>query len=337
MGQNPAKNVIPLSRRGKNAHRVVRGKVSAELGSRLTALERHVYGLDRRLVEIRLDMRFQAALAASILLHLVIVLFVTVKLPEKPPGNANQSLDVVMVNAKSKNKPLKADALAQHNLDGGGNTDKALRAKSPLPVPQTDDKMNDITLAQRRVQQLEQEMRKMIVRPKVDARVKTAPAQPAEQTPTTAPVTPDAADIVQRRLSIAQLQARISKDLIAYQERPRRKFIGARAREYRFARYVEDWRIKVERVGEVNYPQSARERKIYGSLVVTVNIKSDGSVERVELSRSSGHKILDNAARRIIKLAAPYAQFPPNIAKDTDIISITRTMTFTRTDRVHTE
>ena len=337
MGQKPATNVVPLSRRGKNAHRTVRGKVSARLDSRLTALERHVYGLDRRLVEIRLDMRFQAALTFSILLHLFVIVFVTFKLPDKSIGNANQPLEVVLVNAKSNTKPVKADALAQHNLDGGGNIDKALRAKSPLPVPRTDDQMSDITLAQRRVEQLEQEVRKMMVQQKSDTSVSSAPAQPQEQTPSDAPVTPDAADIVQRSLSIAQLQARISRDIIAYQERPRRKFIGARAQEYRFARYVEDWRIKVERVGEVNYPQAARERKIYGSLVLTVNIKSDGSVERIDLSRPSGHKILDDAARRIITLAAPYAAFPPDIAKDTDIISITRTMTFTRSDRLQTD
>ena len=337
MGQKPAKNVIPLSRRGKNAHRVTRGKVSAALDSRLTALERHVYGLDRRLVEIRLDMRFQAALTASILLHLVVILFVTVKLPDKSIGNANQPLEVVLVNAKSKTKPLKADALAQNNLDGGGNIDKALRAKSPLPVPQTDNQMSDVTLAQRRVEQLEQEMRKMLVQQKSSSSVSTAPDQPREQTPAEAPVTPDAADIVQRSLNIAQLQARISKDIIAYQERPRRAFIGARTKEYRFARYVEDWRMKVERVGDVNYPQAARDRKIYGSLVLTVNIKSDGSVERIDLDRPSGHKVLDEAALRIVRLAAPYAQFPPDIAKDTDILSITRTMTFTRSDRLQTE
>lgn len=337
MGQKPARNVIPISRRGKNAHRVVRGKTSAVLDTRLTALERHVYGLDRRLVEIRLDMRFQAALAASILLHLCVILFVTVKLPEKSIGNANQPLEVVLVNAKSKSKPLKADALAQHNLDGGGNIDKALRAKSPLPVPRTDNQMNDITLAQRRVEQLEQEMRKMMVQQKSGTSVNTVPAQTQEQTPAEAPVTPDAADIVQRSLSIAQLQARISKDIIAYQERPRRAFIGARTQEYRFARYVEDWRTKVERVGDVNYPQTARERKIYGSLVINVSIKADGSLENFEISRSSGHKFLDDAARRIITLAAPFAAFPPDIAKDTDIINITRTMTFTRADRLQTD
>lgn len=337
MGQKPASKVVALSRRGKNAHRQARGKVSARLDSRLTALERHVYGLDRRLVEIRLGMRFQAALAASLLLHMFVILFVSFKLPDKSIANNNQPLEVVLVNAQTKAKPQKPDALAQHNLDGGGNIDKAVRAKSPLPVPRTDNQMTDVTMAQRRVEQLEQEVRQMLVQQKTNASTATAPPQPQEQTPSESPVTPDAADIVQRSLQIAQLQARISKDIIAYQERPRRKFIGARTQEYRFARYVEDWRIKIERVGAINYPQAARDRKIYGSLVLTVNIKSDGSVERVDLSRPSGHKVLDDAAQRIVHLAAPYAAFPPDIAKDTDIISITRTWTFTRSDRLQTD
>ncbi|MGH8640620.1 MAG: energy transducer TonB, partial [Burkholderiales bacterium] len=118
-----------------------------------------------------------------------------------------------------------------------------------------------------------------------------------------------------------------------YQQRPRRRFIGARTQEYRFASYIEDWRSKVERVGEFNYPQAARNQKIYGSLVVTVSIKSDGTLERVEINRSSGQRILDAAALRIVQLAAPYAPFPADIAKDTDIIHITRTWLFTRSDQ----
>ena len=117
------------------------------------------------------------------------------------------------------------------------------------------------------------------------------------------------------------------------QERRRRRFVGARTQEFRFARYVEDWRLKIERIGELNYPQAARDRRLYGSLVVTVSIRADGSLESVDINRSSGERILDQAAVRIVHLAAPYAPFPPDIAKDTDILSITRTWQFTREDQ----
>jgi protein TonB len=90
-------------------------------------------------------------------------------------------------------------------------------------------------------------------------------------------------------------------------------------------------------VGELNYPQAARDQKLYGNMVVTVSIKSDGSVDRVEINRPSGHRILDAAVLRIVQLAAPFAAFPPDIARDTDILSITRVWTFTRSDQLVTE
>jgi protein TonB len=105
--------------------------------------------------------------------------------------------------------------------------------------------------------------------------------------------------------------------------------------EFRFARYVEDWRAKVERIGEMNYPQAARDERKYGSLVVTVAIKADGSLEDVEIRRSSGVRILDQAAIRIVRLAAPYAPFPPEIAKDTDVLSIARTSSSRNRDPGH--
>ena len=142
----------------------------------------------------------------------------------------------------------------------------------------------------------------------------------------------DTADLVARSLDVARLEAQISKNWSTYQERPKRKFIGARTREYRFAAYVESWRQKVEKVGNLNYPAEAKEKKLYGSLTLTVSIRADGSVEKIDLNKSSGHEVLDNAARRIVQLAAPYAEFPADIRKDTDIIEITRTWTFTRED-----
>jgi protein TonB len=142
---------------------------------------------------------------------------------------------------------------------------------------------------------------------------------------------------VERNLEMERLEAQIRRQQQAYQERPRKKFIGARAEEYRFATYVDNWRQKVERVGNLNYPAEARARKIYGSLLLTVSIKADGEVETVEVERSSGHKLLDQAAVRIVRLSAPFDRFPDNIRRDTDIIHITRTWTFTRGDQVIAE
>jgi protein TonB len=144
----------------------------------------------------------------------------------------------------------------------------------------------------------------------------------------------DAADLVQRSFEIARLEAQTARNFDAYQKRPKRKFIGARTQEYRFARYVEDWRIKIERIGNLNYPEAARRERVYGDLQLTVGIKADGSLESVEINRPSGKKILDEAAIRIVKLAGQngFSPLPPEISQDTDVLHITRTWAFTHSD-----
>ena len=137
-------------------------------------------------------------------------------------------------------------------------------------------------------------------------------------------------------LNLARLEGEIARNVEDYNRRPRKKFIGARVEEYRFAQYVEDWRQKVERVGNLNYPEAAK-GKYYGSLVLTVIIKSDGSLDRVEVNRSSGQKVLDEAARRIVEMAAPYSVFPDSVRRDTDVLEITRTWSFTTSDRLRSD
>jgi protein TonB len=139
---------------------------------------------------------------------------------------------------------------------------------------------------------------------------------------------PTATEQMQRTLESMRLEAQIAKDLDAYQKRPKRRFIGARAEEYRFARYVEDWRLKVERIGNLNYPEAARSQKLYGSLLLTTGIRADGSIESIVVERSSGKRVLDLAAAHIVQMAGPYSPFPPDIRRDTDILYITRTWTF---------
>ncbi len=114
------------------------------------------------------------------------------------------------------------------------------------------------------------------------------------------------------------------------------KNLGTRAVEYRFAQYMEDWRVKVERVGTLNYPEAAK-GKLYGSLLLSVRIKNDGSVERVDIDRSSGHRVLDDAARRIVRMAEPFAAFPADIRRDFDSLEITRTWSFTSGNQLETK
>lgn len=277
-----------------------------------------------RLARLDQSDRLGLMLLLSVSLHLLILLGVTFKAPEMKKSGGATALEVVLVNSKSASRPLKADALAQANLDGGGNTDADRRAKSPLPVLDQPRQASEIARKQQQVSQLEQQARTLMTQVKSTQRV--------EQTP----VEVSSADLVMKSLESARLEAQIAQDWDAYQKKPKRNFVGARTQEYRFARYAEDWRIKVEKVGNLNYPEEAKRQKIYGSLQLTVIIKADGSVRSIEVTRPSGQKVLDEAAVRIVRLAAPYAPFPDDIRKDTDELGIVRTWSFTRADELGT-
>jgi protein TonB len=279
------------------------------------------------------DKRLAWTLGISLALHLVVLSIHFAPIVIKDLGRS-LPLEVALVNAKTKEKPTKADVLAQANLDGGGNTDQKRRARSPLPVLPKDSPQNEITAATRKVEDLEREARELMTRLQAQqAAPVVAPAQPESQ-PQQPPELPTSKEMMEKTLQSMRLEAQIAKDMEAYQQRPKRRFVGARAEEYRFARYVEDWRGKVERIGNLNYPEAARQKKLYGSLLLTVSIRADGTLESVEVNRSSGQRILDAAAVKIVEMAAPYAAFPPDIRRDTDILHITRTWTFAKGDEL---
>jgi protein TonB len=242
-----------------------------------------------------------------------------------------QPLEVVLVNGKSRTRPANATKMAQNNLEGGGNTTDDRHAKTPFPTLGDSEQFSPEQSAHR-VKQLEQEAKRLLTQLKSNYSV-------ARETDIKQPVSSESSgeDLVTRSLTMARLEAEINKNTDAYENLPKRKFVGARTQEYRYAQYVEDWRSKIERIGNMNYPQQARNEKIYGKLTLTVSIRADGTVESVEINRSSGQRILDAAAMRIVKLAAPYAVFPPDIRKETDILSITRTWQFTTNDHLESQ
>lgn len=276
--------------------------------------------------------RLVAAMIASLLLHAIVFLGVTFQFPQPKSDKIASSLEVVLVNNKTQTKPKESQLLAQDNLDGGGNTEEDRRAKTPFPVLPRNKPVIAESVAQQKVKQLEQEAKKLM------AAVSETPQieQPKEHKNEleSKSVVADSTDLLLRSLDIARLRAQIDQDHDSYQKRPKRKFVGARTKEYRFARYVEDWRIKVERIGNLNYPEAARKEKLYGNLQLTVGIRADGSLESIEINRSSGEKILDEAAVNIVKLAGQngFAPFPPDISQDTDILHITRTWVFAASD-----
>ena len=138
-------------------------------------------------------------------------------------------------------------------------------------------------------------------------------------------------------MEIASLSAELQQQQAAYSGRKRHTHISASTQEFKYAAYMDTWRNKVERIGRLNYPEAAKKRKIYGSLLLDVAINADGSVDDISLRRSSGSKILDDAAIRIVKLAAPFAPLPKNIRTDTDVLHILRTWIFRSGDTLYTK
>src|SRR5205823_9724086 len=196
------------------------------------------------------------ALGTSIVLHAVL-LAVHFKFPAALRWQAPEPrMEVVLVNAKTRERPSKAEVLAQANLDRGGNVDERRRARSPLPVTEPKHPGRDLSEAQRRVRELEAKQQELLAMAReAQAKVAAPPTQstPAEQT---APQ-PSGRDLADLALAAMRLQAQIDKQIDDYQKRPRKKFIGANAAENRFAQYEEEWRAKVERLGTVNYPAEA--------------------------------------------------------------------------------
>lgn len=286
------------------------------------------------------DRTLKIALAVSIALH-AIVLSIRFKFPDAFDFKNAPQLEVTLVNSKSETRPDQPNILAQTNLDGGGNTDQNRKAKTPMPVLPTTNRGADVVeQSQRRVQQLQQQEQELLAKVQEKRNELTVPPPPAQSTPQPTPEPPapelQGQDLAARALAMMRMEAQLARQIDAYEKRPKKNFVGARAAEYRFARYVDDWRIKVERIGNANYPADARGR-LYGSLQLTVAIKADGTLDSIEFNRPSGYPVLDRAAERIVKMAAPFAPFPPDVRRDTDILVITRTWIFAPGDKLQSE
>lgn len=283
--------------------------------------------------------RMGVTVFGSVLFHLVIILGISFTVPKVLPQlNDLPDLEITLITSHDDIEPEEADYLAQANQEGGGEKEESAIPKSPLPPTTSNQASRQLPTAQPRSQP-------KINPPTAEPEVITQPT-PAEQSlaeaepeattqqHSTEPPEPAIPEERPREAERSRLSAEISRFWEEYQKRPRRTFLNARTREYRFAAYMEAWRAKVERIGNLNYPEAAKRQKITGALVLDVALEPNGNINEVNVQRSSGHRILDDAAIRIVELAAPYAPFPDNIRKDTDILHITRTWQFTQGNRL---
>ena len=266
--------------------------------------------------------RLGLAVFLATVLHVLIILGVGFN-PGKPPEQNLPSLDITLVQTSSKTAPKDADYLAQANQDGAGDVKERIRPQSPKPEPLT--------------QSVE------LFTPTEDLTPQTPPheLQPLHRNardrvePETQPLS--AAQLIDRSMEIASLSAELSESVRSYAKRPRVKFINSRAREYKYASYMHDWIAKIERIGTLNFPDEARRQHLSGSLTLDVALNADGSINNIEVLHPSGHPVLDEAAKRIARLAAPYAPFPDYMRRDFDVLHIIRTWEFLSNNQLSTK
>ena len=165
-------------------------------------------------------------------------------------------------------------------------------------------------------------------KPVPELRGKENTNQSARKAPVTELKKPNAEQLIARSLAQAKKHYDLIDNPYFRANKPRRKYITANNKDHRFASYMEAWRAKVERVGNINYPYEARKKHLSGKLLLDVAILPDGEVQKITIRRSSGKKVLDEAAVRIVELAAPFAPLPENITREVDILHITRTWNF---------
>jgi len=266
--------------------------------------------------------RLGVTLLFSLIAHGVVALGITFEYEKSAPSLP--ALDVILVQSASGEKPEKADFLAQAHNSGGGTLDKAVRpselVSSPVNTPEAG-------IAPRPMQASAPKPappteRELLTQQRAKFSVTTQTETP-EQPPLPQPT---ARDVLEKKLEMARLATEIQRESEAYAKRPKKKYISANTKEYAYAAYMSAWVARVERIGNLNYPDDARREQLHGDVLLTVALRKDGTIKSIDIVQSSHHSILDDAATRIVKLAAPFPAIPTE--EGVDELYITRTWQF---------
>lgn len=233
------------------------------------------------------------------------------------------SLDVILVDWATEEVPDQADFLAQVSQLGGGDSPDVGVPDEPLP-PDQESLEPELPQEQAMAERSEPLPEELI---SADPLHDPLPLEP-DPTETSDPEPRDSRELIEQSLAMARVVPDRLSDAQDFRQQPRRKFISASTREHLYASYMSAWIAKIERIGNMNYPELARRQNIEGALILSVDIVPDGSVEHIRILRSSGHDVLDEAAIRIVRLSAPFAPLPEEITEQVDILTITRTWQF---------
>ena len=266
--------------------------------------------------------RLGVTLLFSLIAHGVFALGLTFEF-EKPAPQL-PSIDVILVQSANSDKPDKADFIAQANNSGGGDSERARRPSQPLssPLPKPVPGVAPVPLEDGAPKPTPPSPSELLTQKRADFSVVSDRQAPESERPSTHEL-----ETEQRRMEMAKLAEEIQRESVRYAKRPKRKYISANTREYEFAAYMHAWVARIERIGNLNYPDEARRRQLHGQLVLTVGLERDGRVKSIDVIQSSGHKMLDDAAIRIVRLAEPFPALPAG-KDNVDELYISRTWQF---------
>ncbi len=252
--------------------------------------------------------RLLVATLIALVLHAALIFGLRFRLPEPPP--VRRTLDVELVSRPTDQRPEKADYLASHDSDGG--------ARRQAPTPQPPPRSRPRGVPQPPVP-VKPQPRRVMTRHQAPQAVTRSPRPEPQPRPRLDP------GLLARQIAELGVTPRHRRRFEAERVTPIERI---RAHKYVAAAYERAWQKKVERIGNLNYPDEARRKGLSGRLLVSVWVAKDGTVKKIKIRRSSGYKVLDAAAVRIVRLASPFAPFPKELAQQTDVLVITRTWNF---------
>ena len=254
---------------------------------------------------------------------LIFAISFTLQDQEPPP----RTMEITLASFPSDKAPEKADYLAQENQQGSGTLDEKAKPSSDMPAPIQDTVPKPVELKQQTAQLPKSQPKKAKRVTTVTKSETKAPKATKASKLSPSPKDKKPRPRIDLSAEIASLEAEFFHKRQAYAKRPVIHRINAASTQKSDIYYQEAWRRKVMRIGTINYPAQARQQKIYGELRVAVQIRRDGSLKSIEIIDSSGNNVLDNAARSIVRMSAPFSPFPPEL-QEYDVIEIIRTWRF---------
>lgn len=270
----------------------------------------------------------QLALSASVLLHAVVL---SVRFVDPEGFNRvfqDTPLEVILVNAKSTERPDKAQAIAQFALAGGGEAEKG-RATSPLPYSALTAVGNDFEDAQQKMDALQEQQTQLLAQ----LRKQLAALPPPDPRP--ASQSNASSEQEDKRRQLVKLLAEIEKRINEENARPKKRFISPATREEVYAIYYDAMRRKVEDKGTDNFPEQGG-KKLYGELTMIVTVNHDGRVLETEIVQGSGNHLLDKRAQAIARAAGPFGSFNAEMRRQADQIAVVSRFKFTRDQTLET-